>query len=504
MGYDVHITRAESWAENEGHWIAAEEWLRVVEEDEELRLDPHPSNGPYMALWNGPSEGPEPWFNWSDGNVYTKNPDAPLLAKMIELAEKLNAKVQGDDGEVYGGGTSSEISWTEPPGSHRLRQSSYLALWDYLSHWKLVSRILAFLVIISAVGITPVAWLFYHYAQWEGVVTAGKVFAGVWLFLVIGFWLSILVTGHFAYFVQCIPWRFKVTINQGGMFVTYPYPEKYTRDDMIGWDIQTENVPFPVLRIQLARKYPKMYRITDRVGIPPEVDLAVLRSIAGTWLERHDGRNTQEGGGNKPEMAMPRSSYNWRSLAAFIGNIVFIAVMLFLLMAVAILVFFLSPWGEWLWNSHEQWTDDERAMFFNLLFVPVILVTGVIFYLCRRFRRRRGWRAFRRGDYATALKIGSRALNEMPGNFDAAYLLASIKSLPMPESYDANAAMALMADSVKACPTDEKRWLALAEVQTSCGEYAAAAVTYRKTLERWPQSSGALAGLALLRGHPGR
>jgi len=21
MGYDIHITRAESWAENEGHWI---------------------------------------------------------------------------------------------------------------------------------------------------------------------------------------------------------------------------------------------------------------------------------------------------------------------------------------------------------------------------------------------------------------------------------------------------------------------------------------------------
>jgi len=101
MGYDVHITRAESWAENEGYWISPEEWLRVVEEDEELRLDPHPSNGPYMAIWNGPSENPEPWFDWSDGNVFTKNPDAPLLAKMIELAGRLKAKVQGDDGEVY-------------------------------------------------------------------------------------------------------------------------------------------------------------------------------------------------------------------------------------------------------------------------------------------------------------------------------------------------------------------------------------------------------------------
>ena len=39
MGYDIHITRVEDWAENEGNEIAAEEWLASVETDGELKLD---------------------------------------------------------------------------------------------------------------------------------------------------------------------------------------------------------------------------------------------------------------------------------------------------------------------------------------------------------------------------------------------------------------------------------------------------------------------------------
>ena len=35
------------------------------------------------------------------GDIETKNPDAPVIQKMILIAESLNARVQGDDGEVY-------------------------------------------------------------------------------------------------------------------------------------------------------------------------------------------------------------------------------------------------------------------------------------------------------------------------------------------------------------------------------------------------------------------
>jgi hypothetical protein len=33
--------------------------------------------------------------------VFTKDPDQPTVAKMIAIAARLAAKVQGDDGELY-------------------------------------------------------------------------------------------------------------------------------------------------------------------------------------------------------------------------------------------------------------------------------------------------------------------------------------------------------------------------------------------------------------------
>lgn len=106
MGYNLYITRADQWAENEEHQISPREWLQLVEEDAELRLAGY--NGPYFAIWSGQSEYPDPWFDWNEGNIETKSPDPPLIEKMVELAEKLAGKVQGDDGEVYRAGGAVE------------------------------------------------------------------------------------------------------------------------------------------------------------------------------------------------------------------------------------------------------------------------------------------------------------------------------------------------------------------------------------------------------------
>ena len=99
MGYELHITRAENWADNDDCPISLEEWLALVEADPELTIDP--ANGSPTALWAGPSTYDDPWFNWSEGNVSTKNPDPAMIAKMIEMASRLEAHVQGDDGERY-------------------------------------------------------------------------------------------------------------------------------------------------------------------------------------------------------------------------------------------------------------------------------------------------------------------------------------------------------------------------------------------------------------------
>jgi len=99
VGYDLHVTRAENWSENEGREITWGEWLALVAEDPELA--PDPENGESFALWSGPSRLPQPWLEWDEGNISTKNPDRALIAKMLQIAERLGARVQGDDGEFY-------------------------------------------------------------------------------------------------------------------------------------------------------------------------------------------------------------------------------------------------------------------------------------------------------------------------------------------------------------------------------------------------------------------
>src|SRR5438552_13012618 len=112
MGYDVHITRAENWVENEGHKIEESEWHALIESDPELRLAGY--NGPHFTLWDGHPEEEKPWLDWRNGNIFTKYPDEHLLAKMLDIADRLHAKVQGDDGEVY---TEPTLAAHEPEAS---------------------------------------------------------------------------------------------------------------------------------------------------------------------------------------------------------------------------------------------------------------------------------------------------------------------------------------------------------------------------------------------------
>ncbi|HXE54889.1 MAG TPA: hypothetical protein VN541_17845 [Tepidisphaeraceae bacterium] len=111
MGYELHITRAESWADNDGKEITADEWLELVSADPELRLAGY--NGPYFAIWSGPSEYPDPWLDWFGGNISSKHPDSLLIEKMAQIAAKLGAKVQGDDGELYVGADDlNRLMWS--------------------------------------------------------------------------------------------------------------------------------------------------------------------------------------------------------------------------------------------------------------------------------------------------------------------------------------------------------------------------------------------------------
>ena len=100
MGWEVHMTRADDWSDSAQRPITADEWLAVVAADPELEIDK--ANGPYFTVWSGPCSYPDGgWFDWANGRVSTKHPDRTILGKMLQLAARLGARVQGDDGEEY-------------------------------------------------------------------------------------------------------------------------------------------------------------------------------------------------------------------------------------------------------------------------------------------------------------------------------------------------------------------------------------------------------------------
>jgi hypothetical protein len=102
MGYDLHITRKENWFDEDGPLITGAEWRALIERDPELTLDTSMrlkmKDGDYIfAAWNG-EQGALGHYH---GEITAKNPDKPLIIKMVNVAKALGAKVQGDDGETY-------------------------------------------------------------------------------------------------------------------------------------------------------------------------------------------------------------------------------------------------------------------------------------------------------------------------------------------------------------------------------------------------------------------
>jgi hypothetical protein len=117
VGYDVHITRADSWLEAEACPITLDAWLTYVRSDAEMRVDgraeAQTTDGEFIALdsaglavWTTYSrdgqDGNHAWFDLQGGCVVVKNPDTEILCKMSRVAAHFDARVQGDDGEDYG------------------------------------------------------------------------------------------------------------------------------------------------------------------------------------------------------------------------------------------------------------------------------------------------------------------------------------------------------------------------------------------------------------------
>lgn len=114
MGYDLHITRAEWWVESEDHPISLSEWQEVIKGDPQLRLENaaemkapngmtlrYENPGIAVCIMEEEDEEYPVYFDYRDGRIVVKNPNDQIINKMKEIAEKLNANVIGDDGEIY-------------------------------------------------------------------------------------------------------------------------------------------------------------------------------------------------------------------------------------------------------------------------------------------------------------------------------------------------------------------------------------------------------------------
>jgi hypothetical protein len=110
VGYDLHVIRGEDWCEPVE--IPAEDWRVAVDAARDLRMTGFVEvttpagatlryENPGLAEWFGHPSGVAVPFSFDRGQVVVKDPDPPTIARLIELAARLDARVQGDDGEFY-------------------------------------------------------------------------------------------------------------------------------------------------------------------------------------------------------------------------------------------------------------------------------------------------------------------------------------------------------------------------------------------------------------------
>ena len=106
MGYNLHIVRTENWFDSESDPVTKSDVDRVIASDESLAwsttdyVDMSDESGAvtryYMICWNG-----APAFWWCRSEITCKNPNESQIVKLHEIARALDAKLVGDEGELY-------------------------------------------------------------------------------------------------------------------------------------------------------------------------------------------------------------------------------------------------------------------------------------------------------------------------------------------------------------------------------------------------------------------
>ncbi|MES2617985.1 MAG: hypothetical protein V4613_08900 [Bacteroidota bacterium] len=109
MGYEVHVVRKNDFENDEEESnITMEEWKHLVESTPELTWEQFAGDTAELdykyCYWLAHPEQDEsnrPWFDFFGGSINTKWTDPACMKLLLGIAEQLNAKLIGDDGEIY-------------------------------------------------------------------------------------------------------------------------------------------------------------------------------------------------------------------------------------------------------------------------------------------------------------------------------------------------------------------------------------------------------------------
>ena len=116
MSYEIRIRRQKIWDDfEEESNISLEEWIEYVRSDEELEFAneyipfSNQSKGSaeqtpgycYLITYPNFSIDCRPGLWYRDGYISIENPDDFIINKLISIASSLNARVIGDEGEIY-------------------------------------------------------------------------------------------------------------------------------------------------------------------------------------------------------------------------------------------------------------------------------------------------------------------------------------------------------------------------------------------------------------------
>jgi hypothetical protein len=108
MPYDIHIVRTDHWLDAASDPITKDQVDELIASDPELSWSADEwvemSDGRgnkvtryFMIEWNGVST-----FWWYRHRIQCSRADEEQVGKLVAMADRLGARVVGDDGEIYG------------------------------------------------------------------------------------------------------------------------------------------------------------------------------------------------------------------------------------------------------------------------------------------------------------------------------------------------------------------------------------------------------------------